>query len=532
MTYSTHQWGTVELAFDGPSEGNPYLDVVVRADFVIGDRTISVPGFYAGEGRYLVRFMPDQVGQWTFMTTSNVAELTSKQGRLTVSDANRAAHGPVRADGKWGFQHADGKRFTPVGTTIYAFAHQPQARIDQTMHALAQAPFNKVRLCVFPKHFIHNDQEPLLYPFPIVEKGREVKGSERYGDYGWRFDHSRFDEAFFQNLERVVVGLGGMGIQAELILFHPYDRWGFSNMSAVEDDLYVRYLVARFAAFPHVWWSMANEFDLMPAKSDHDWDRLLRLMANEDPFDHLRSVHNCFRLYDHAHPAVTHVSVQRGETAQMVVSASKFDKPVIIDECGYEGDLADSWGNLDGREMLHRIWQAMINGGFATHGETFRTADDVVFWSKGGSLRGDSVARIGFLRALFEELSEKGVKPQASIQRMGLEAEGKNIDMDQVQAAALDPGAPESVRSVLPWCFTLGDPRSVYLTYFGVHQPSEVTAAVPYGETYDATLIDSWEMRRTLVASGVQRGTKIEIPAKPYQALLLQRTATSRETSE
>jgi hypothetical protein len=28
----------------------------------------------------------------------------------------------------------------------------------------------------------------------------------------------------------------------------------------------VRYVVARLAAFPNVWWSMANEYDLMPAK--------------------------------------------------------------------------------------------------------------------------------------------------------------------------------------------------------------------------------------------------------------------------
>jgi hypothetical protein len=33
--------------------------------------------------------------------------------------------------------------------------------------------------------------------------------------------------------------LAGLGIGADLILFHPYDRWGFSAMPATADDRYV-----------------------------------------------------------------------------------------------------------------------------------------------------------------------------------------------------------------------------------------------------------------------------------------------------
>ena len=52
---------------------------------------------------------------------------------------------------------------------------------------------------------------------------------------------------------------------------HPYDRWGFSIMNAEEDDLYWNYIVARFSAYRNVWWSLANEYDLMPAKKQADW---------------------------------------------------------------------------------------------------------------------------------------------------------------------------------------------------------------------------------------------------------------------
>ena len=44
-------------------------------------------------------------------------------------------------------------------------------------------------------------------------------------------------------------------------------------MGAEADDHYLRYVVARLAAFPDIWWALANEFDLM-TKSDDDWHRL------------------------------------------------------------------------------------------------------------------------------------------------------------------------------------------------------------------------------------------------------------------
>jgi hypothetical protein len=39
-----------------------------------------------------------------------------------------------------------------------------------------------------------------------------------------------------------------LGIEADLILWHPYDRWGFAEMGAANDDRYLRYAIARLGA--------------------------------------------------------------------------------------------------------------------------------------------------------------------------------------------------------------------------------------------------------------------------------------------
>ncbi len=94
-------------------------------------------------------------------------------------------------------------------------------------------------------------------------------------------------------------------MQADLILFHPYDRWGFSDLGPAVDDRVVRYVVRRLAGFAHVWFSLANEHDLVFTKSTADWDRIGELVAAEDPHGHLVSIHNFMQHFDHTRPWIT-----------------------------------------------------------------------------------------------------------------------------------------------------------------------------------------------------------------------------------
>jgi len=73
-------------------------------------------------------------------------------------------------------------------------------------------------------------------------------------------------------------------IEADLILFHPYDAWGYKAMGAEADDFYLRYAIARLSAFRNVWWSIANEYDLVRSKTMSDWDRFFRITQAEDPY--------------------------------------------------------------------------------------------------------------------------------------------------------------------------------------------------------------------------------------------------------
>ncbi|MDR1188962.1 MAG: DUF5605 domain-containing protein [Bifidobacteriaceae bacterium] len=473
---SAEQWRTCELVIDGPASGNPFMDVEASATFQHDDSRLTVDAFYDGDGRHILRFLPPKPGEWTWTMTSNAQSLHGLTGRIAVQPSD--APGPVRTDG-FHFRYASGGRYRPVGTTAYAWTHQSPELQSQTLETLSRSAFNKVRMCVFPKAYLYNNEDPELYPFL----------SDGHG--GW--DTTRFDPRFFRHFESQVEALGRLGIEADVILFHPYDRWGFADLGEQSDDRYVRYLVRRLAAYPNVWWSLANEYDLMSAKTIPDWERIASIVKAEDHSDHLTSIHNCFGFYDYSRPWITHCSIQRIDVYRTAENTNewreRWGKPVVIDECAYEGDLDQGWGNITAEEMARRFWEGAVRGGYTGHGETYWSEDEVIWWSKGGRVRGASPDRIAFLDRLIGE----------------------------APGGVLEPLASE-------WDAPRGGVEGEYeLVYFGFNRPRFRTLTLVPGLRAHVDVIDTWNMTVETLP-GVHEGTlTVELPARQYMALRLRR---------
>jgi len=468
---TTRLWDFAEIELAGPSARNPFVEVRFGAVFRSGAREIRVPGFYDGNGRYKVRFMPDQEGEWSYETYSSATALSGTTGTFNATAAAQGVHGPVQVHPPYSFEYADGTPFFPVGTTCYAWTHQSAKLQEKTVSILKSGPFNKIRMCVFPKDYSYNKNEPDHY----VYEG--VPGS---------FDFTRFNPAYFEAFEHRIAQLRDLGIEADIIIFHPYDRWGFATMSAEQDDLYLEYLVARLSAFRNVWWSFANEWDLMKEKTTADWDRYFRIVQRADPYQHLRSIHNCRVFYDHNKAWVNHLSVQHSEVERVDEWRSQYKKPVVIDECCYEGDIQHNWGNITAQELVRRMWETTMRGGFPTgHGETYLNPDDVLWWAKGGILRGESPARFGFLREIMEQ-------------------------------APLGDLRPERVGRMHP---ILCKPGEWYMYYTGVRQPSIFDLDLPADGGFVVDLIDTWNMTTDRLKGAYSGMTRFELPGKPWMAI-------------
>jgi hypothetical protein len=341
MPVAIEQWKRFELTLNGPTTGNPFVDVTLTATFEQAGRKLTVDGFYDGNGIYRVRFMPPTPGGWTYVTQSNAPALNSKRGAIRCVAAQAGNRGPVVVRDTFHFAYSDGSPHYSFGTTCYSWMNQSDSLEEQTLRTLAGGYFNKLRMGFFPVNYTWNRNDPPMYPFV----GTPPKS----------WDFTRFNPAFFQRFDQRIAQLDSMGIEADLIMLHPYDRWGFQAMDPVADDRYIRYVVARYGAYKNVWWSVANEYDLLRAKTKADWDRFIQLIADRDPYDHPLSIHNWQTNYDHSNPLLTHVSIQSDYPDRAKDIRQEFRKPVIYDECRYEGNLPWNWGNLTAQEMTHKF---------------------------------------------------------------------------------------------------------------------------------------------------------------------------------
>ena len=163
---------------------------------------------------------------------------------------------------------------------------------------------------------------------------------------------------------------------------------------------------------------------------------------------------------------------------------------MIFDECKYEGNIPKRWGDISAQELTRRFWLGTAAGAYVGHGETYLDAHDVLWWSKGGVLHGESPRRIAFLRAIMEGAPQDGLAPISG--------------------------------AYYPCVAKTGE---YYLYYLDYHQPGLADFTLPADVRFEADIIDPWEMRVTK-AEGTYTGKfQLRMPGKPMLAVRFRKVA-------
>ena len=407
------------------------------------------------------------------------------------------------------FEYEDGSYFCPIGTTIYALAYQDDALINETFESLDNSPYNKVRMCVFPKWFDYNRDEPECFPFEITDG---------------KIDISKPVDAFWKKLEAIIARMADLDIQCDLILLHPYDKWGFSKLAAKDVVTYLEYAVSRFGSFDNIWWSMANEYDIMPYTNE-EWNEFIKTVRKADGARHLLSIHNMIVPWDFSGECLTHSCLQIKSVERVSQTISEYKKPLMVDECCYEGNIPFEWGNISGRELVNRFWKVYCQGGYASHGETFLSEDNILWWSKGGKLKGESTARIAFLKAVLEEIGGplKYTEHEVTWEEMQyimanppefmkdspmVNLAGK-VNKDQAMQMLLDAKLYSSAYE-----------DKAYLKYFGNHCQAVGDINLPEDKEYCVFIIDTWNMTKELIQENASGHFEVALPGKEGIAIL------------
>ena len=265
----------------------------VKADFHLQGTSItkSVHGFYDikdGKIVFKIRFNASEIGTWTYTPS---CALQANGGNCSNQIITTPGSFTVRVSKENGFLRRDPSRTDRFvydsnlhpfiwGQTYYnilanVLDQQKGGTWRDAIKKSAQSySLNKVRL--------------LVYPFEASEGGGIFFADTQ--PFLAETDHHRINLLHWRGLDAVVHTLyntkdkppDGNRILAELILFTDSNERSFGD-DDVEDDRYVKYIVARYAAFPNVMWCLSNEWRASkPFKDKQYWnDRAATVMEND-----------------------------------------------------------------------------------------------------------------------------------------------------------------------------------------------------------------------------------------------------------
>ena len=342
------KWEKIVLDFEGPSthemaDENPFTDYRLNARFRNGDQTVTVPGFYAADGKaaessadsgnvWRVLFSPDKTGDWTY-------EISFRKGKNIAVSEDAEAGEALAFDGQTGkfsvFQPEEPVSLTGqrgrlkyIGARYLQFqengAYYLKGGADSPENFLAYKEFDGTYASDTSLQFIKT------YPSHIADwkagdptwqngKGKGIIGALNYlactcmnaiyfvtmnieGDgrdvfpYRDHQDFTRFDVSKLAQWDIVFNHAQNLGILLHFVTQETENELLLDNGdTGFYRKLYYRELIARFAHHAQIQWNLGEEngpADFTPqGQNDAQRKAMATYLKDHDPYQNTVVIH-------------------------------------------------------------------------------------------------------------------------------------------------------------------------------------------------------------------------------------------------
>jgi hypothetical protein len=310
-------------------------------------------------GAWRVRFCPTATGRWAIAGTSDYVTAVAAKGHgFWVVD-------PESPGRRW-YRRSDGSRQYIVGNTMYGLMSRDPAGITSDVRANGEY-FRKLRFSAIGD----------LHPDPSTGPFLDGDGNATY-DGAW--SHRPNPRWFRERVDTAVRTAWEADTIADLILSGVDTVTARSALSPARNggdpEPFLRYLAARYGAYPNVWMCLINEYDIRsPKYTADDIQRFGAILRKYLPYSTPVSVHrnagpwlpelNSTPWNDHA--IIQNKLKTIAEAADAIDAAWRAagaDKPVIDDELSYQGE-GDRHTEMD---TVESHLGAFLGGGYGTTG--------------------------------------------------------------------------------------------------------------------------------------------------------------------
>lgn len=349
-------------------------------------KTLTTLGFYDGNNTWKVRISPDTEGRWTIRTRSNDEQLSGKSiDFLCVPNNNPSNHGGLRIDFRhpYHFVFDDGTRYFMMAYEcdwLWALdlTNETLPTLNPFLDKLAVFGFNNIVLNTY------------------AHDSKWTEGKTEVDDYGpppvyaWEGSnekpiHGRLNLKFWKHYDQVIEAMMKRGIVAHIMIKVYNKMVNWPKQGSYEDELFFRWVIARYAAFPNVIWDFSKETQY-EKDINHKTGRIQFIRQN-DPYKRLITVHDDEATYEKGiyNELLDFRSDQQHSDWHQAILHQREQKiwPVLNIELGYEHgpkglyDKTFSKGTFYPEEICRRAWEVFMAGGYATYYYTY-TAWDVI----------------------------------------------------------------------------------------------------------------------------------------------------------
>jgi hypothetical protein len=373
------KFGVYEVTLQGKGAvANPF-DTAATVTFTPPSgsaKAKTVQAFYDGKDTWRARVYISEPGFWTWTSACQTDKgLDGKKGTFTAVDSplrGRLLIHPknprqwITEDGRW-FLNLNDTAYFLLGTHDAAGRPIPFRDFTAYVGDAAAHGITSVRC--------------LAQNGPKVFLGKDSSDNHRWRDMFTDSEMTQFNLANFQGTDRRMQWLldNYPDLYVQFILFPLGTPWGkdetfWKNMSASQKERLMRYMIARYAAYPQVFWLIVN--DAHYGKNFPNNNALARevgaFFKQHDPWQHPLSTGPArkigFYLSEEPWASYVHLEDEYDLGAKAYEPFHKLAKPVFLGEDRYEQDRAER-DPQDMRYFQRRLfWAWLLSGGSANYG--------------------------------------------------------------------------------------------------------------------------------------------------------------------
>ena len=352
------KFGVHEITLTGDgSVSNPF-DTPCELTFTPpsgSSNSIVVNAFYDGANTWRARCYVNEVGEWSWVSSaSNDYGLDDKGGSFIALDSNLKGKLKTHPQDNKALATDDGKWFLNIGDTPYYLFHDIQSKWQE---------------------FIRDSWNKGITLLRASMVG-SLRDWDRLFDNG---NHDKLDIGNFQtNDERLIWMLDNYSdMFVEFILFgetntgYAGDETLWYNMTGVQHRRILKYIVARYAAFPEIIWEVVNDYkyDSSHPNNVAMANEVGNYLMDNDPWNHIITTGgirgNDFYFSNAVWAGLVHLETLDALSADQVHDYENYPLHVFNAEDRYETYKEPDYPKIYFRRL---IWSWTLSGGSACYG--------------------------------------------------------------------------------------------------------------------------------------------------------------------